>query len=346
LRTLVHLRHIERTLGHLQDIERELQELRYARFEMDRIHSRLNRIDVLDIANRLHRLDVMGIPGRLYRLEKDVEESSIQNRLRDNRIATLTQQLNSARLTTLHERNAVKNTTEISNDYSGIDRQSDVDGFYKEFEDRFRGTREDIAKRLEVYLPYIKPYRSIPDAKAVDIGCGRGEWLEHLLKENISGTGIDLNVDMVQTCRSLGLDAACQDAVKYLHAQPKGSLAIITGFHIIEHMSFDELLSLFDAALYALRDDGVVIFETPNPENLLVGAYSFHFDLTHRHPIAPVIAEFIARQRGFARTEILRLHPYPKEALLDDGGAASAWINRHFYNAQDYALIAWKQNVD
>ena len=176
----------------------------------------------------------------------------------------------------------------------------------------------------------------------VDIGCGRGEWLALLGKQGIKATGIDLNAAMVDTCLAQGLHAQYMDAIQYLSQQPPGSLAAVTGFHIIEHLPFNTLLALFDAALKALRPDGLIIFETPNPENLVVGACNFYYDPTHLSPIVPTVAEFTARQRGFAKAEILRLHPYPDSHRLVEDSEIAKRLNNALYGPQDFAVLAWK----
>ena len=217
-----------------------------------------------------------------------------------------------------------------------------VDRFYLEFEDAFRGTREDIFERLKIYLPYFDKFINDDTAHVVDVGCGRGEWLALLGQHGIKATGIDLNQAMIDSCRALGFEAKCMDMIQYLRQQPAGSLAAITGFHIIEHLSFKTLLALFDAALFALRPDGIVIFETPNPENIQVGSCNFYYDPTHLNPIVPVVAQFIARQRGFARVDILRLHPYPaNHRLIEDSEMAKRFNNEH-YGPQDFSILAWK----
>ncbi|MBK7464797.1 MAG: class I SAM-dependent methyltransferase [Betaproteobacteria bacterium] len=218
--------------------------------------------------------------------------------------------------------------------------------FYMDFEDAFRGTRGDISERLKVYLPYFKNLNKKNGLSVLDIGCGRGEWLGVLAEYGINVTGIDLNISMVDTCKQYGFNVICDDAIAYLQQQPEGSLVAITGFHIIEHLTFEKLLALFDAALHALHPDGFVIFETPNPENISVGACNFYYDPTHQHPIVPAVAEFIARQRGFASTEILRLHPYPDSHRLNEDSETAKRINTLFYGPQDYAILAWKTNAN
>ena len=217
-----------------------------------------------------------------------------------------------------------------------------MDSFYLEFEDAFRGTREDVMARFKIYLPYIDKFMDDDTAHIVDVGCGRGEWLELLGRHGIKATGIDLNQVMVDSCLARGFEAQCMDAIQYLRQQAEGSLAAVTGFHIIEHVSFKTLLALFDAALWALRPDGIVIFETPNPENIQVGSCNFYYDPTHLNPIVPVVAQFIARQRGFAHADILRLHPYPdSHRLIEDSEMVRRFNNEH-YGPQDFAVLAWK----
>jgi SAM-dependent methyltransferase len=221
-----------------------------------------------------------------------------------------------------------------------------LDSFYVEFEDNFRGTAEDITSRLSVYLPYLQQFSDDQSVTVVDIGCGRGEWLGLLKKNQINALGIDMNAAMVEACEEQGLSAVCMDAISYLRQQPAASLAAITGFHIIEHLPFKVLLSLFDAALHALRPDGLIIFETPNPENLSVGACNFYFDPTHLNPIVPAVAQFMAKQRGFAKADILRLHPYPDDFMLAEDSELAVRVNRALYGPQDFAVIAWKTNAN
>jgi O-antigen chain-terminating methyltransferase len=176
----------------------------------------------------------------------------------------------------------------------------------------------------------------------VDVGCGRGEWLELLGELGIPALGIDMNAAMVDACIASGCAAKVDDAIAYLQQQPAGCLAGVTGFHIIEHLPFETLIALFDAAYAALADGGILIFETPNPENMIVGSCNFYYDPTHRNPIVPAVAEFIATQRGFSKAEILRLHPFPEDYRVKGEGFSGDIINKFFFGAQDFALIAWK----
>ena len=227
------------------------------------------------------------------------------------------------------------------------------DAMYATFEDKFRGTRQDIKNRQNVYIPYIDkavktnaPDKQGAQTQIIDAGCGRGEWLE-LLKENgFNAKGIDLNEIMVGTCKEHNLDAVQSDAVEYLRSLPAASLCAVTGFHIIEHLPFKTLIALLDESFRVLKQGGVIIFETPNPENLLVGACTFYTDPSHIKPLVPAAVQFIAEERGFSDVEIKRLHKYSDYLGASSAGGAveeeGSFIAKNFYNEMDYAVIGTK----
>jgi O-antigen chain-terminating methyltransferase len=215
---------------------------------------------------------------------------------------------------------------------------------YVAFEDQFRGTREDIKERLGVYLPILKEAKVGSEKTLIlDVGCGRGEWLELLQEEGLQGRGIDLNRVLVGECRRRGLEAFEGEAIAYLRGLPQATLGAVTGFHIIEHLPFNQLVKLFDETVRVLRPGGVAIFETPNPDNVLVGSRNFYFDPTHRNPLPSDTVKFLAEARGLCRVEIINLHPYPAPDRVNDGSLEVAQrFNKYFYGPQDYAVIGWK----
>ena len=214
-----------------------------------------------------------------------------------------------------------------------------LDSFYIAFEDRFRGNREEIKKRVEVYLQYIEKLSTIKDnIEILDVGCGRGEWLE-LLKDNgyNKAKGLDLNRIMVQHSQELGLNVIESDVIDYLKKQDNDSLSVITGFHIIEHLPFATLLELLQESYRVLKKGGLIIFETPNPENIFVGACDFYTDATHLNPIPPQASEFLVQYSGFHSTEIKRVNYNSSIEPLEN-----KHLNHYIRTSRDYSIIAYK----
>lgn len=217
-----------------------------------------------------------------------------------------------------------------------------LDAFYLAFEDQFRGSREDIKHRQKIYLSVLAEAKIDKDnALILDLGCGRGEWLELLKSEGFIAKGIDLNTLMVEQCCARGLEVVEEDAISYLQSLPDASLKVITGFHIIEHLAFPILLQLFEEAIRVLQSGGCVIFETPNPANVGVGSHTFYFDPTHRNPLPSQMIQFVAEYQGLQSVNILNLNPIPDSQRLHGSDLAERF-NQYFYSAQDYAVIGYK----
>ncbi len=218
-----------------------------------------------------------------------------------------------------------------------------LDAYYVAFEEECRGSTAEIQEQQKVYLPVLEAAGTISSAAPLlDVGCGRGEWLQLLKAEGLDCMGVDSNRVMVERCTDLDLSVVKQDALSFLKAQADASLGAVSGFHIIEHLPFPVLFQLFSEALRALVPGGVIVFETPNPENLLVATHTFYHDPTHRNPITPTGIEFLARFTGFSGTEIMRLHPYPNEARVMGVGPLTERVNGHLCGPQDFALVARK----
>jgi len=92
---------------------------------------------------------------------------------------------------------------------------------------------------------------------------------------------------------------------------------------------------------------GLVIFETPNPENIFVGACNFYIDPTHQRPLPPVMTQFLFESGGFSDVEIHRVNAnlLPKlfeAATADDPPAlrsAVQFLHSAFLSAPDYSVV-------
>ena len=211
------------------------------------------------------------------------------------------------------------------------------DFFYRAFEDKYRGSRELIKQRLRVYLPFISPLAGLYPALAVlDVGCGRGEWLELLQDHHIPAQGVDTDEGMLAACHERGLSVIHQDGIEHLKTLASHSLLAVTGFHIAEHLPFAVLQAFLVQAQRVLAPGGFLILETPNPENLLVGAANFYIDPTHQQPLPSQLLSFLAEYQGFTPVKVLRLQ---EEARLPGNGPVSLY-DVLANVSPDYAIVA------
>ena len=182
------------------------------------------------------------------------------------------------------------------------------DNFYRDFENKHRGSRGLIKERLKVYLPFVSPLQAIYSERVVfDIGCGRGEWLELMSEIGFEAYGCDIDEGMLRACYERGLSATKQEAVSFLKSLPDESHVVISAFHVIEHISFDDLRTLVSESLRVLKPGGLLILETPNIENINVAANNFYLDPTHKRPIPPLMLSYLPEYYGFKRVKLLRL---------------------------------------
>lgn len=211
--------------------------------------------------------------------------------------------------------------------------------FYRAFEEKYRGSRDLIRSRLNFYRPFIEALQQIcPGAPGLDLGCGRGEWLELLGEMGIAARGVDLDDAMLASCRRRGLDVQTQDALEALRQCADASQALVTGFHLAEHLPFDVLRELVQEAHRVLAPGGLLILETPNPENISVATNSFFLDPSHERPLPPQLLEFIPVYFGFAVVKIVRLQEDPALASRTDVTAVDLLEGV----SPDYAVIAQK----
>lgn len=222
---------------------------------------------------------------------------------------------------------------------------------YLEFENAHRGQRELIKQRQSIYLPYFA--KSVtPQAPLLDLGCGRGEFLEAAQEAGLSARGLELNPEMVAHCQGRGLEVAEGDAIEYLRAQPDASLGGILMAQLIEHLTTDELHELVSVAALKLAEGGHLIAETVNPACLTTLSGAFYLDLTHQRPIHPEAARFLWKGAGLKQVELLYLSPYPEQFRLPeapDGDSTAQALNETvrrlndlLYSFQDYAVVGRK----
>ena len=216
------------------------------------------------------------------------------------------------------------------------------------FDERFRGSPEVVRHRLEIYRDLVDLPAAGRLGPAVDLGCGRGEWLDLLRDLGISGYGVDDDPVAVAAVRGRGHRVEQGDLLGHLEALPAGSLGLVTLFHVAEHLTAALLLTVLGAARRALAAGGVLIVETPNPRNLVMGAANFYIDPTHLRPLPPELLAFLAEAAGFVEVVVHGINPPAvppftvAQALTGDPAAEHLVVelNRWLHGPLDSALVA------
>ncbi|WP_229747930.1 class I SAM-dependent methyltransferase [Marivita lacus] len=217
------------------------------------------------------------------------------------------------------------------------------DSFYHRLENRYRGSVEEIADRLRIYLPDVEAAVMRSGGKPVmDIGCGRGEWLGLLKRAGIEGFGVDTNAVQIEAAKEQGLDVRLGDALKALAEMEDNSLAMISAHHLVEHLPFDAVAWIAREALRVLAPGGILLFETPHTRNVLVGATTFHTDPTHLKPMPEQVLTVLYDTAGFDPVEVRALNPHTRFKEFLDTPDFNDELAFLLFGPQDLAVLGTK----
>ena len=230
---------------------------------------------------------------------------------------------------------------------------------YVAFEDRFRGSEEEIRQRQQDYVQYFRGQSDV-----LDVGCGRGEFLDLLRENGIGARGLDVNQEMVELCKSRGLEATQADARGYLRSQADQSLGGMIALQVIEHLEPPYLAEVLSLAYDKLRPGATVVLETINPACWVAFFESFIRDLTHVKPIHPDTLQYMLQASGFSDVQIVyrapiaeggklrRVSPRPEHygdtaqdpltELVSSFNSNVDRLNARMFSYQDFAAIATK----
>jgi O-antigen chain-terminating methyltransferase len=223
----------------------------------------------------------------------------------------------------------------------------DGDFDYFGLEERFRGSEEQIKDRQRMYLDCFQGQEDV-----LDIGCGRGEFLELLRELGIKAKGADIDTDMVLLCREKGLDVVKEDVFNCLENLPDESLGGIFAAQVIEHFPSDQIIRLVRRCYQKIRPGGVVVLETPNPQCLSVFARSFYMDFSHVWPCHPEAMRYLLESVGFEEIRLVFSSPVNSSLGIppvadtrvfgeetDRFNRTAAALNELLLGPQDYAII-------
>jgi 2-polyprenyl-3-methyl-5-hydroxy-6-metoxy-1,4-benzoquinol methylase len=229
---------------------------------------------------------------------------------------------------------------------SEIRHEAEFDYFL--FEDHYRGNETDVRGRQSAYLELFRGCDGV-----IDIGCGRGEFLELLRDNSIAARGVELGTDQYLLCREKGLDVVQQDLFTFLESQADASLGGLFSAQVIEHMTASDQLRFVSLAYQKCSPDAPVIFETINPECIYALVHNFFLDPTHVRPVHPGTLKFAMESQGFRNVQLRFSSPVNDRSIprlvldsesesLQRFNAAMGHVNELLYGYQDYAAIGRK----
>lgn len=208
-------------------------------------------------------------------------------------------------------------------------------GVYALFEEKFRGSPDQIARTQRSYLPLLE---GVP-GPVLDVGCGRGEFLRLLASEGIPARGVEINPVSVEECRRAGQEVRQGDAVEHLRGLPASSLGAVVAFQVVEHWPPETIFAFLREARRVLAPGGVLICETVNVDTFSAWR-AFWLDFTHVRPVPSEALAFLAGAAGFVDARVEPRSPLPEQERLEERGENERKLNRLLFAPQDYALIA------
>ncbi len=281
---------------------------------------------------------------RNYNVELDKLKTAQNMQIIDAKIEAIKQKLKRAALLPVQSQEQPPQKTDpeaaaLNNPYGDID--------YFNFENHFRGSEESIKKRQQIYLPYFQDCKHV-----IDLGCGRGEFLELLREHHIPAIGVDFYDEFVLYTKNKGLTAVESDAVAYLEQCGNDIDGIFAG-QLVEHLSVGQIVALCRNAYDRLKEGSYLIMETPNPTSLSIYTHAFYMDPSHHKPVHPLTLKYFAQQAGFGDVQIL----FTEESRLDEQipplqgkqienvdafNESMQRVAEYLFGSQDYAVIARK----
>lgn len=329
------------------------------------IESRTENLEtrIENIETRLEEINAWRLPERAGLLERNMQDHNNVLGRHENMLSTEFKEVQELLRTVVVELSNMKaeitNTHQIpersvqgkkveegattvseipSDEYLSID--------YFDFENRFRGSREYVKNSQMIYVSYFVNRNHV-----VDLGCGRGEFVELLMEHKIGVKGVDLYAPYAEYCKMRHLPVEQGDAIHFLRQQDSVD-GIFVG-QVVEHISTKQIIELCMVAYEKLEDGCYLIMETPNPTSLAIYTEFFYVDPSHKKPVHPLTLQYIAEKQGFSDVQIIYTEssrvPYEIPRLSDkeegrehEFDVAMQRVSNLLYGSQDYAVIARK----
>lgn len=284
------------------------------------------------------RQELESLRSHLHQTRTELQEANSRARVHDRDVRRLLFNLQNGVQTDVDKPTPPMFASEI---------KSDKEFDYFSFEDLHRGNEADIRQRQREYLEYFKGRDNV-----VDVGCGRGEFLELLRDNNINARGIELGLDQYLLCREKGLDVVHQDLFSFLESVHDNSLGGLFSAQVIEHLTASDQLRYVELAYRKTKAGSPVIFETINAQCVYAVMRNFFLDPTHVRPLHPETLKFAMETMHFKNVELRFSGPVSDKQIpplklngdspqLDEFNRAIQELNKLIYGDQDYAAIGW-----
>jgi O-antigen chain-terminating methyltransferase len=310
---------------------------------LSKFQTEINRFrkDLFDLHAKTQELARNHADVLFKMLDQRVETQEVDSRERDKTIQSLETSLRSLQ----HLAAAWSSDRKASKPSAGTEEAR-----YFFFEERFRGTREWLKDKFAGYVKYFKTGIGAP---VLDLGCGRGEFLELLKEAGISAKGVDSNEVMVKKCRESGLDVTQGDLLDFLFAQPENSLGGIFCSQVVEHLPASVLLRMLEASFARLKTGAPILLETVNVSSVFALTQVFTRDLTHITTVHPETLQFMLNACGFKRPEILftsqvpavqqlKLFTKPENEAQEIFNHNMTKLNQLLFGPMEFAIYAVK----
>ncbi len=289
---------------------------------------------------------------RLYQTQQDIHSKIERQKERliesDEKVVLLTSELCTVKASitsSTYQMHSESIPNDVINAEMGVSSNPYYSIDYFDFENHFRGSRDQIKNAQRIYIPYFENRDSV-----VDIGCGRGEFTELLLESGIGVTGVDMYAPYVEYMKMLKLPAILDDGIHYLKEQDEVD-GVFLG-QVVEHMTIEQVIELCHVAYEKLKPGNYLIMETPNPMSLAIFTHAFYMDPSHNKPVHPLTLQYICQKAGFSEVDILFTEgsrmPLSIPELPNEDGSIAEFnramknVSDELYGSQDYAVIAKK----
>ena len=207
-----------------------------------------------------------------------------------------------------------------------------------DYDAHFRGSYQTIRKRLQQHASHLSRISAL-EIRGLDLGCGRGEWLEICKEFNVQATGVDQNVSLIDDLSKRGFDVVCSNASDFLKLQPDKSFDVVSSFHMLEHLMLDDISELLRQVFRILTPGGMFVAETPNILNLHVATSTFWIDPTHIRPIHPEQFRYLLKNAGFSDITFTYLNPLHSN-VANTGLNQLDHLLQAYFGPQDLGIYA------